>query len=208
MKGRKTGQRPDGSRRVDYTSRLYARIWRPDHLNINRIDSVLSPKKGEKLLEVGCSRGFLVKHYRRMGVDAVGIDANRGSVDLACSDFVAHHAGDRLKFPDGTFDAAMGIHVIEHIHRLKSFLRQIYRVVKPGGRFFFVYPAEPIRGLYAIYAAAILRQNPREIHCHKLTPRRLRKAFADSVGDGAVEHLQSSFWLLPLPQFGSLFQKK
>ena len=206
MKRRVSGS-PDNERRVNYTSRIYARMWRPDHLNIKIIDSFLSPKKNERVLEVGCSKGFLVDHYRRTGVDIVGIDANRDSVALAGSGFVTHQKGEKLKFADGAFDAAMGIHVIEHIAGLKTFLKEIHRVVKPGGRFFFIYPAEPIRGLYAIYAAAILRQSPRKIHCHQLTPRRLQRIFAESVGAGELEHVRSGFWLFPLPQFGSLFRK-
>ena len=195
------------SPRINYTSHLYAKSLRPDHLNISKINQILSPQKKEKLLEAGCSKGTLVKHYRNIGVDAYGIDANEESVILANSDFITHQTGEDLKFPENSFDALMGIHVIEHIPKLKKFLQEVYRVVKPGGRIFFMYPCEPIRGLYAVYAATLLFGNPlraRQIHCHKLTPKKLRKQFTDPAN---LEHVSSNFWFFPLPQFGTLLRK-
>ena len=52
------------------------------------------------------------------------------------------------------------------------------RVVRPGGSVMLVYPAEPVRGLYAVPSAVILHGNPlraRQVHCHRFTPRRMAK---------------------------------
>ena len=189
---------------VSYHSLTYAKAYRPDHWNIKKINKILKPRPGEKILEVGCSKGTLVKHYRQRKIEIYGIDASRDSVALADSDFITRQAGDRIDFPTDYFDAVMGIHVIEHIPQLQGFLKELTRVVRPGGKFFFMYPAEPIQGLFAIYAATVLLRNPlkaRTIHCHKLTPSKLRTKFTDVLN---MRHVYSKFWFLPLPQFGTL----
>lgn len=194
-------------KKVNYTSRISARLRWSDSLHIKRINQILDFKKGEKVLEIGCARGFLVKHYRKKGVDIFGTDVNMESVELAKSEFVTHQKGDKLSFPENKFDVVMAIHVIEHIHGLGGFLEDIVRVVKPGGRIFFIYPAEPIQGLYAVVSAILLLRNPfrvREIHCHKLTPFRLQKRFTNSIG---LEHILSKFWFFSLPQFCTLLRK-
>jgi SAM-dependent methyltransferase len=44
-----------------------------------------------------------------------------------------------MSFPDATFDAAVSAHMIDHLgpHKAAA-LREVYRVLKPGGRFLMV----------------------------------------------------------------------
>jgi hypothetical protein len=80
------------------------------------------------------------------------------------------------------------------------------RVLKPGGNALFIYPAEPIMGLYAIPTAVILHGNPlkaREVHCHKLSPKKVR-ALAEPLGLTETHH---EFNLWKSPQFVSVFEK-
>ena len=78
------------------------------------------------------------------------------------------------------------------------------RVLRPGGRALFIYPAEPIMGMYAIPTSVILHGTPfkaREVHCQKLWPAKLRRMVA---GLSWLE-THREFNLLKSPQFVSRF---
>ena len=111
-----------------------------------------------------------------------------------------------MDFDDETFDAIVAVHSIEHIPALEEAFGEMDRVLKPGGTALFIYPAEPIMGLYAIPTAIILHGNPlkaREVHCQKLYPSKVRK-MVSHLGLSEVHH---EFNLLKSPQFVSVFAK-
>lgn len=45
-----------------------------------------------------------------------------------------------MPFPDASFDSAMATEVLEHCHDPRIILGEVYRVLKPGGTFFFTTP--------------------------------------------------------------------
>jgi len=78
--------------------------------------------------------------------------------------------------------------------------------VKPGGRMLFIYPAEPIRGLFAVPDAIIIYRNPfkaRQLHRQKLRPKTV---CAIGVAAG-LEPVHSEFQLLSSPQFVTVLRK-
>ena len=83
---------------------------------------------------------------------------------------------------------------------------EMARVLKPGGRILLVYPAEPIRGLYAMPGAWIGFGSPwlaRQLHVHKFTPQRIAH-IAARCGLLATE---SALDFFITPQFMSVLQK-
>jgi SAM-dependent methyltransferase len=92
-----------------------------------------------RLLDVGCHAGSLVAAASARGFDAEGIDL----------DPYATQAGRQLGRPlrtgsledvDGTFDAIVANHVLEHVHDLGSFFANLARLLAPGGRAFLFSP--------------------------------------------------------------------
>ncbi|MDE5622282.1 MAG: class I SAM-dependent methyltransferase, partial [Alistipes sp.] len=49
-----------------------------------------------------------------------------------------------LPFDDGSFDCVISFQVIEHIERDAEFVREIHRVLRPGGRFVVTTPNAPM----------------------------------------------------------------
>lgn len=191
-----------------YDSARYARGKLRDPRHLRRIRAWVAPQPGERVLEVGAGIGQLVAPLRADGVDAVGVDVNPQAVRHALTDAVEVAAADALGFPDAAFDAVLSFHVIEHVPDLGAVLTEMARVLRPGGRLLLVYPAEPVRGLYAVPGAVLLHGNPlraRDLHVRSLTPARLRRA----VGDAGVglAHKRSHLSLLGCPQFESLFRR-
>lgn len=190
----------------EYDSRTYALVnrWDPQHLK--RIDRILPLRAGERVLEVGCGQGHLTTRLAERGIDVVGIDANPNAADIAGSDRVVCMRAEQLEFPDDEFDAIVSVHAIEHIPGLGQAAREMARVLKPRGRALFIYPAEPIQGLYAVPTAIILHGNPtkaRQVHCHKLSPSKVRAMF-EPLGLTETHH---EFNLWKTPQFISVFEK-
>ncbi len=190
----------------EYDSRRYALLnrWDPSHLKT--IDDLIAFPDGERVLEVGCGQGHLTKRLADRGVDITGIDANPNAPEVADTDLVLHMRGEDLKFEDGAFDAIVSVHAIEHIPQLDLAVAEMARVLKSGGRALFIYPAEPIMGLYAIPTSIILHGTPlkaRQVHCHKLWPAKLRRML-EPLGLSETHH---EFKLLKTPQFVSVFEK-
>lgn len=137
----------------------------------------LEPKPGEKILDVGCSRGFYVKAMEAYTSDVIGVDNSAASVSNAVSENVELGDATQLRFADDSFDKVFSLHTIEHLPDPRALLSEIGRVLKPGGMAVIVYPWELFRGMQAIGAAIRLYRNPfraGRIHLHRLTPARVR----------------------------------
>lgn len=191
---------------TSYDSRRYALInrWDPSHLD--RIDRHVQIVGGDRVLEVGCGRGHLTKALASRGVDIVGIDANPQAEEVAETPLVRHMKAEEIEFDDDSFDFVVSVHAIEHIPELETALGEMVRVLRAGGKAVFIYPAEPIMGLYAIPTSIILHGTPfraREVHCQKLWPAKLRRTM-EPLG---MRQVSSEFSLLWSPQFATTFEK-
>jgi ubiquinone/menaquinone biosynthesis C-methylase UbiE len=187
-----------------YDSRRYALINRWDSSHLDKVDQLLGSMVGEQVLEVGCGAGHLTKRLAERGVDIFGIDANPQASDVSGTDRVRTMQAEDLDFDDGSFDVIISVHALEHLPALEAALTEMARVLRPGGRALFIYPAEPIMGLYAIPTSIILHGTPfraREVHCQKLWPARLR-SMVEPLGWSETHH---EFDLFKSPQFVSVF---
>ncbi|MGF1665668.1 MAG: class I SAM-dependent methyltransferase [Acidimicrobiia bacterium] len=192
---------------TSYDSQRYARVNRWDRRHEQTVKRHLDPRPGERVLEVGCGRGHLTRVLAESGVDVVGIDANPRAAEVAVSDRVQHMYGEALDFPDASFQKIVSVHAIEHIPDLEGALDEMSRVLEPGGRALFIYPAEPIQGIWAVPTAVILHRNPlkaRQVHCQWLWPAKLRR-MTESRG---FVHVHSEFNLLSTPQFVTLVERR
>lgn len=189
-----------------YDSRRYAMMNRWDSAHLDTVDRLLSVSAGDRVLEVGCGQGHLTKRLADRGVEIVGIDANPAASEVSESHLVRHMSAESLDFEDDRFDSVLSFHAIEHIPRLEIAFAEMARVLRPGGKALFVYPAEPVMGLYAIPTSVILHGTPfraREIHCQKLWPAKLRRLVAPL---GLVE-VGKEFHFFKTPQFVSVLEK-
>jgi len=102
-----------------------------------------APKSaGAALLDVGCGDGEFVKVAARLGFAAVGIDSDERAIDAARAAGldvrVGHLPGTGLA--PGSFDQITARHVLEHLHAPKEAIREIYELLRPGGRLWLSQP--------------------------------------------------------------------
>ena len=97
-------------------------------------------REGDRVLEVGCAKGYVLVEFYRLGMDVVGLDTSAYAVELAHSDLgECVQVGDvcELPFDSGTFDLVFGKEVLPHIPeaRVQKAILECMRVSK-GAVFF------------------------------------------------------------------------
>ena len=166
----------------------------------------LKPQKEERVLDMGCSRGFYVRELESY-TDVRGVDISEVSLEEAVTSRIAYGDVTNLDFEAASFDKVYSLHTIEHIPDLKRFLAEMARVLKPGGIAVVVYPWELFRGLQAIVAAVRQYKNPfmaRRIHLHRLTPGSVAKL----VEGTPLSHQESRFIFALGLQYITVLSKK
>lgn len=101
-----------------------------------KIEAVLAehlhrPVKGFKILDVGTGAGAISSYFARLG-------NNVHSVDVADQrkfrDFTFKQVeGEQIPYNDSTFDIVISNFVLEHVKNRDSHLKEVARVMKPGG---------------------------------------------------------------------------
>jgi ubiquinone/menaquinone biosynthesis C-methylase UbiE len=193
---------------VTYDSENYAMLNRPIETgrHARRVMRYLRPQRSERLLEVGCGRGWLAQRMQEHSPGTYGVDVNPRSIAHGVTGNLSVMDAVELHFDDGQFDHVYSFHAIEHIVDAGAALREMRRVLAPAGRILLVYPAEPIRGLYAMPGAWLGFGNPflaRELHVHRFTPRRM----ANLAARCGLTHVESALDLLITPQFMTVLEK-
>jgi SAM-dependent methyltransferase len=93
-----------------------------------------------RLLDVGCGGGAHAAEFAKHGWDVSGIDVSAAQVELARArgvDVVEADAS-QLPFGDASFDAAVSIFTHTDVDDFAAVLREVARVVRPGGRFVYL----------------------------------------------------------------------
>jgi ubiquinone/menaquinone biosynthesis C-methylase UbiE len=138
-------------RQFDSWSRSYDRsilqryFFKPAH---DDIIARLQGNPGLEILDLGCGTGRLVHRLVHELPDAkvAGIDISEGMLDCArqrCDGLtdrvdLRHGDSEHLPFPDRTFDAVVCVHSFHHYPRQREVMREVARVLKPGGRMLLV----------------------------------------------------------------------
>lgn len=100
--------------------------------------------KSRRTLDLGCSGGLFASLVMGKGGAVVGMDVDAGSLGRARreapqADFVLG-SGEALPYDDGSFDSVVMLDVLEHMPSDARALREVDRVLQPGGRLIISVP--------------------------------------------------------------------
>ena len=170
-----------GDLRPDTRERMAWQLW------------LITERAGTRAVDVGCNTGVLTLYMAQLGYDMTGVDqsepalevARRGAADSpsARCRYVKSDATD-LPFGRDHFDWGICTECLEHLEKPVAALRELVRVVKPGGT---VYVSTPRDGL--IYDPT---------HCQVFSRERMtevaRAAGLTPVWDDHPAHPSFLFW--------------
>jgi len=108
---------------------------------VRRMIAYLDIRPGDTVLDCGTGMGFYLKVFRALypGCRFFGIDRERRVLRFACEHLdgarVTLTLGDieQLPFADASFDRVLMSEVLEHLEDDAQGLREVHRVLKPGG---------------------------------------------------------------------------
>ena len=101
---------------------------------------------GGDVLEIGTGSGYGIEVVAPHAARYVTLDKHAPAPELTQRPGVEFRqaAVPPLPFGDATFDCVISFQVIEHIENDEAFVREIHRVLRPGGRFVVTTPNAPM----------------------------------------------------------------
>lgn len=129
---------------------IYARYWRslePPKVRTSDYGRYVCRQlaalhsRGE-LLDFGCGWGSLLNAARLEGWRATGLEVDERKVAFCTEQGLTAVYGDLLDqpFPADTFDAALAEQVFEHLYTPVAYMKELHRVLKPGGMLYVAVP--------------------------------------------------------------------
>lgn len=153
--------------------RLQVRDLDRSRVHLNR----LHPRRG-KLVEVGSGLGFVLQAFRKDGWEVMGVEPDRNTARYASERVgipTLNMTLEAARLPDDSLDAVVMLHVIEHVPDPVGTLREIHRILKPGGHLILETPR------YDTLMFRILGHRERSLSCdghiYFFTTESLRKAY-------------------------------
>lgn len=135
-----------------------------DHVWMIALRKAVAPSAGEKILDVAAGTGASSAALAVDGAEVIACDLSEGMIDVGRRrhpelQFIQGDAME-LPFDDGSFDAVTISYGLRNIPDPARALREMSRVVRPGGRLVvceFSTPPQPLfHSLYEIYQSTVL----------------------------------------------------
>jgi len=97
--------------------------------------------KGTKILEIGAGTGWQARTLSEQGHQVEAVDLSDSNYAHERVWPIRNYDGVNLPFQDDSFDVVFSSNVLEHVEHLTDLLRDMRRVVRPGGHLVHVVPS-------------------------------------------------------------------
>lgn len=158
---------------------LFQRIWHRRRAPV--LQSFLTGRGG-RLLDLGCHGGYVSSLIESVsGATVTGIDISSEAIAYARAHhpnmtFIVGDLQDPFPFPDASFESVTAFDVLEHVPKLEVVLREVHRVLVPGGVLIIGVPRDT-RLFRTVWAAWTRLRGAvwQDVHVHDFTSDQLRE---------------------------------
>jgi ubiquinone/menaquinone biosynthesis C-methylase UbiE len=154
--------------------------------------------RGKLLLDLGCGAGENSVYFAKQGARCVATDYSPGMVEVALQLAAANGVeiegrtanAMALDFPDNTFDLVYASNLLHHIPDPKIALKEMHRVLKPGGKACFWDPLKhnPVINVYRRMATEVRTEDEMPLDINIVNY--IQSLFSETVYD--------TFWIATL----------
>jgi len=112
-------------------------IWREgQQRRLGMILEAAGERLGGSCLEVGCGIGLYLEKMRPFSNSCIGLEYEFSRAEKAAQrvEIILNAAGEQLPFPANRFEVLLSNEVIEHVEDDAQTVKEMIRVLKPGGR--------------------------------------------------------------------------
>jgi ubiquinone/menaquinone biosynthesis C-methylase UbiE len=114
---------------------------------IDEVEEFLGELEGKRILEIGCGRGGYAVLLAHCGARVSAVDLSPGSIEATRARAELNGvqleatvaAAEELPYPDQSFEIAFGTSALHHLE-VDAAGPELWRVLKPGGKAFFLEP--------------------------------------------------------------------
>ena len=176
------------------------------YLNLLKVNTSI---KKTKLLDIGCATGYLLEAAKKEGADCYGVEVSPFGAKESNKKFPGKIFCGTLegaKYQNNFFDIITMTDLIEHVIDPVSFLKEVFRILKPGGYILIITPN------FQSWWSKILGKrwtNFKEEHLFYFSPESLKflmnKTNFEIISEKAVskylnlDYIYSQFTVFPTP---------
>jgi 2-polyprenyl-3-methyl-5-hydroxy-6-metoxy-1,4-benzoquinol methylase len=126
--------------------------------------SLLPLKAGARVLDAPSGAGALTHALAERGFEAWGADL-APTAAVGPEHFSAADLNEPLPWPDEQFDAVFSVEGLEHLENPFGFLREVHRVLVPGGTLVLTTPnTVSLRSRVRFFGSGFFHQDPRPLN--------------------------------------------
>ncbi len=155
------------------------------------------------ILDLGCGEGITLERLKTLFPEkqVFGIDVDRENIQICREHNLPVQQGDLydLRLPQNSVDVVLFLEVLEHLHHPDKAIREIHRILRPGGKLLLLFPHDLIFLLARLATLKIKEARYDPGHLRQWTPRTVEALLREfDFIITARKNLPFYFWAISL----------